>query len=409
MRRVLWLCNLVLPDFSQEFKIKKNPYGGWMTGMLHELEGESSLDIALCFPIMDESRLKNGNRNGHRYYTFLFEEDAVSYTEKMVSSFEKIVREEKPDIIHIWGTEYPHTAAMVEACERQGLLDRIVINIQGLVSVCADHYLSGIPEQYRLTCQDGVNMEDGVRMFQEKGRYEIESIRKVSHVMGRTDWDRACVEAIHPGIQYHFCKEILKDIFYENAGKWKEKSCRRHSIFVSQASYPVKGFHYFLRALPIVINQFPDTRVYVAGRKLENDSRDPYATYIADMMEEYKVKDYITFVGKLDGEQMLRQYLDANVFVSPSTIENSSNSVCEAIMLGVPVIASYVGGTGNLVVHGRQGFLYPYDEPAMLAYYINTVFRGNWRDRQENVNNISGLNSKSDSRQQLLNCYDSIR
>lgn len=47
----------------------------------------------------------------------------------------------------------------------------------------------------------------------------------VKHVIGRTDWVRACIEAINPDIQYHFCNEILRDRFYEEAGSWKYENC----------------------------------------------------------------------------------------------------------------------------------------------------------------------------------------
>ena len=103
--KILWLCNIVLPDFSQEFGIKKNPFGGWMTGMLHELEKREDMDISLCFPIFDSKRLKDGRYNGHEYYTFLCDMDTVTYSVEMVETFERILKKSRPDIVHIWGTE----------------------------------------------------------------------------------------------------------------------------------------------------------------------------------------------------------------------------------------------------------------------------------------------------------------
>ena len=99
MIKVLWLCNIVLPDFSQEFGIKKNPFGGWMTGMLHQLEKRNDVDICLCFPIIDEKRLKDGKCNGHEYYTFLCDMDADTYRPEMVEAFEKILEDSRPDIV----------------------------------------------------------------------------------------------------------------------------------------------------------------------------------------------------------------------------------------------------------------------------------------------------------------------
>ena len=334
--KVLWLCNIVLPDFSGEFGIKKNPAGGWMTGMLHELEKMEEVDISLCFPIFDPQRKKDGACNGHMYYTFLCR-DVETYDAEMVGVFERILEKASPDIIHIWGTEYPHTTAMVTACRNRGMLDKTVINIQGLISVYAKHYLADIPEQYlKLEVEGHKSIKEAQASFEQRGKYEIESLKMARHVIGRTDWDEACVKAINPQIRYHVCDEILRESFYENAGRWKYENCQQHSIFVSQASYPIKGFHYLLQALPIIRSQYPDIHVY------------------------YK----------------------ANVFVLASTIENSPNSLNEAMIMGIPSIASYVGGICNRMTSGMEGILYPYNEPDLLAYYICKFF--------ENKDNLCG-------------------
>ncbi len=379
--KILWLCNIVLPDFSQEFGIKKNPFGGWMTGMLHELEKREDMDISLCFPIFDSKRLKDGRYNGHEYYTFLCDMDTVTYSVEMVETFERILEKSRPDIVHIWGTEYSHSAAMLRACINKNKLDRAVVNIQGLVSVFCTHYLSGIPGEYwKLKLSNSTSMEEDQRLFEKHGKCEIESIRTVKHVIGRTDWDRACTEAVNPGVNYHFCNEILRDSFYAEAGTWKYEKCRKHSIFVSQASYPIKGFHYLLQALPVVIQKFSDTHVYVAGADiLTRRDEDPYAFYLDKLIKCLGLMDHITFLGSIDEVQMIEQYRDANVFVSASTVENESNSLSEAKMIGVPSVASFVGGVCDRIDPGWDGFLYPHDEPAMMAYYICKIF-GNKND-----------------------------
>ncbi len=375
-KKVLWLCNIVLPDFSQEFGIKRNNFGGWMTGMLHGMEKEEGVEVSLCFPIIDKNRLKEGTCKGHDYYTFLYDVDAVTYTDELIQTFEDILEKSRPDLVHIWGTEYPHTTAMLLACQRKGLLERAVVNIQGLASVCSKHYLCGIPQEYReWKSESGISMEDERRQFEERGKCEVESLKLTRHVIGRTDWDRACAEAINPQVQYHFCNEILKDIFYEYAGCWDYGACQKHSIFVSQASYPIKGFHYLLEALPVVIRKYPDTHVYVAGANAwDTKGKNPYSQYIIELMERFGLTERISFLGNLNEIQMIQQYRNTNVFVSASVIENESNSLSEAKMLGVPSVASFAGGVGSRIDSGTDGLLYPYDEPSLLAYYINRIF-----------------------------------
>ena len=67
-------------------------------------------------------------------------------------------------------------------------------------------------------------------------------------------------------------------------------------------------------------------------------------------------------------------HLRANVFVSPSSIENSPNSVGDAMLLGMPCVSSDVGGVKNLMEHGKEGFVYQADAPYMLAYYVCRIF-----------------------------------
>lgn len=377
MRKILWLCNIVLPDFSQEFAIKRNNFGGWMTGMLHGLEKEKDIDISLCFPIIDENRLKDGRCKGHNYYTFLFDVDAVTYTDELIQTFKNILERSKPDLIHIWGSEYPHTTAMLLACKDKGILDKAVINIQGLVSVYSRHYLSGIPEEYKTWKNDnGISMEEEGILFKERGNCEKESIEMANHVIGRTDWDRACVESINPQVSYHFCNEILRDIFYEYAGKWNYEACQKYTIFVSQASYPIKGFHFLLEALPDVIRKFPNMHVYVAGTNiLDTKIKSSYAHYIENVMNKLDLSDKVSFLGNLSEEEMIQQYLKANIFVLPSSIENSPNSLKEAKLIGVPSVVSFVGGAYSGTEVGSDSFFYPYNEPEVLAYYICEIFK----------------------------------
>ena len=70
---------------------------------------------------------------------------------------------------------------------------------------------------------------------------------------------------------------------------------------------------------------------------------------------------------------MKNRYLKCNVFISSSSIENSSNSIGEAMLIGCPIVASYVGGIRNLL-NDEDGYIYPFDEPYMLAQYIDNIF-----------------------------------
>ena len=98
-----------------------------------------------------------------------------------------------------------------------------------------------------------------------------------------------------------------------------------------------------------------------------------YGLYIRRLIKKYKLEGKILFTGNLNGEEMKQEYLNSNVFVCPSSIENSPNSLGEAQILGVPCVASYVGGIADMM-KGNEDNLYRFEEIEMLAEKICTVF-----------------------------------
>lgn len=376
--RILWVCNLVLPEFSDEFHIKSTCYGGWMSGMLYQLEQIDGLVIGLCFPIIDEERMKKSVYNHHPYYSFHASVDYGNYQGESIKEFLEILEDFNPDVVHIWGTEYNHARAMMDACIQRGMGNRTLIHIQGLVSYYTLHYTLGIDSQF-LADRKSNSIIEGKNFFFERGKTEKHLLKQAMHVSGRTEWDRACCFLINSNACYYGCNEILRKEFYQTRSLWASKYRQKHRIFLSQASYPVKGLHFFLKAMDVLRRKISDFEVYIGGHSpLSSDSKDKfssYGKYLQSLLEKYRLENQVHFLGNLTADDMLYQFLHAHAFVSPSTIENSSNSVCEAMLLGVPVIASYVGGTPSLIQHGTDGFLYPCDAHYMLAYYVMQIFQ----------------------------------
>lgn len=192
------------------------------------------------------------------------------------------------------------------------------------------------------------------------------------------NWDRAAVEQFNPQARYHFCNESLRDSFYQSA--WDIDQMEPYSIFVSQCGYPVKGFHYLLEAMPEILAKFPKAHIYTTGKNLlrlsfiDRIKKNSYQQYLISLIKRFDLQDHVTFLGTLSEEQMCQRYLQANVYVSPSTVENSPNSLGEAMILGCLAVASDVGGVKNMLVHGTEGFVYQSSAPYMLAYYVKRIF-----------------------------------
>jgi glycosyltransferase involved in cell wall biosynthesis len=59
--------------------------------------------------------------------------------------------------------------------------------------------------------------------------------------------------------------------------------------------------------------------------------------------------------------------LNAHIYVMPSHIENSPNNLCEAMILGMPCIATFAGGTGSILQDGVDGILVQDGDPWAMA------------------------------------------
>lgn len=386
--KILWLVNVVLPVISKEIGERINPRGGWLINFSQQFQNNENYDLFVLFPFTGKKPV-DGIVDNLEYYGFIRKyKDPTKYDKHLEDEFIKVIKDYRPDIIHIWGTEYPHTLALVNAAKIAGLNKRVVVSIQGLVSRIAEHYLTGIPCDIRSRStiyniyKRKYNLKVEKNSFIKRGEFEIEALKNVKHIIGRTAWDKACCYQINPDAEYHFCNDSLRDSFYSN--HWRLEDCSKYSIFMSQGQYPIKGLHFVLKAMPQILKNFPNTKLIIAGRDIikretfvDRLKMDSYARYILSIIKKHNLEDHVFFKGPLDETQMVKQYLSAHVFVSPSTIENSPNSVGEAMILGVPVISSNVGGVEDLLVNKSEGFLYQYDSPLMLAYYVNRIFSDN--------------------------------
>ncbi len=274
-----------------------------------------------------------------------------------------LLKELKPDLVHIWGTELAHTLVMISECNRMGI--KSVISIQGIISIISQSYLCGIPNEVikKRTFRDLIkrdNLRNQQQKLEQRGTAEIEAIVRSKLIIGRTTWDQACVQSYNPGIVYRKCNETMRSIFYEQ--KWSVDQCEKFSIFVSQGSYPIKGLHFMLMAMPLILRKYPEAKLYVSGRDIVSTKglygrlkQTSYARYLAELIHENGLVNNVNFLGVLSEGDMCKRYLLSNVFVCPSSIENSPNSLGEAMLLGVPCVASYVGGIPDLIFDGKEG------------------------------------------------------
>ena len=370
---------------------------GWISGLaaaLLERQSENTIDLAIAFPVereLDGYHEVIEVRDGASVECFGFYEDTdhpQNYDAELEERFSKILDIAKPDVVHCFGTEYPHTLAMCKAHRKP---ERILIGIQGLCAVYADAYFANLPQQVRnsatlrdLLRKDTLSLQH--EKFVRRGEMEIEAVKLAGNVTGRTHWDKYYTEKWNPDATYFMMNETLRRDFYDV--EWKAEECIPHSIFLSQGDYPIKGLHYMLLALPDILAKYPDTRVYVAGNSIvrqggikERLKVSAYGKYVQELLAQNHLEDKVVFLGRLNADEMRDRYLQSHLFVCCSTIENSPNSLGEAMLLGMPCVTAMVGGIASIFESGEDGIGY----------------EGFWADRpgEEELTVIAGNLAKS--------------
>lgn len=399
--RVLWICNRSIPVVAKHLNIACGNKEGWLAGLSEKLLSENieGLELGVCFPLNDRPALKTECK----VTAYTFSEDCVhfeKYDEALEDRFSEIFEDFKPDVIHIFGTEMSHTLAACRACKTP---ERILIGIQGLCSVYAEHYFDLLPQKILTenTLRDFLkkdNLKAQKEKFEERGRHETEALGIAGNVTGRTDWDRFYAGEFAPKAEYFFMNETLRSNFYE--GEWDFDRCEKYSIFVSQGDYPIKGLHALLEAFPKVLEKYPEAKIYVSGNKINGEDSfkkkvliGRYGRYNNELIKKGGFSEKIVFLGSLDASEMKERYLKSNVFVSPSMMENSPNSVGEAMLLGMPVVSSDVGGVRNLL-NDEEGFIYAPKDTDALGNAICEAFSINGTDKQKKMGEAASAHAR---------------
>lgn len=366
--KVLWFSVVEPREYIQDSGFNG---GGWI-GSLQRAIMHSDTNINLGIAFESKSTI-NKRSEGVSYFPInAFNtkikkiKKAVSYKNEeayIIPECLKIIEVFKPDIIHIFGSEWAF-----------GLIP------EHTSVPCIIHMQGSLPSYYNARFPPGISMLDILLssklsikekiLFQKfslimKGRAQREKkiLKYCQNFMGRTHWDKSIVKFYNPNSKYFHVEEALRQSFYDNEAYWKYKK-RNKLIFCSTISGPLyKGVDLILKSAKLLkLNTRIDFEWRVFGIKTMKFFEKNLSINAKDVN--------VNIMGILSEYELKNQLLDADFYIHPSYIDNSPNSVCEAQIVGTPVICTNVGGVSSLVKHNETGFLVPANDPLKLCSII---------------------------------------
>lgn len=139
------------------------------------------------------------------------------------------------------------------------------------------------------------------------------------------------------------------------------------NLFCCARLAPEKGISFLIQALKILHG-----KGYVLELRLAGDG--PSKEQLQTLANDLQIAKHVTFLGFVDENALMNELELADLFVLPSSVEGVPVSVMEAMAVGVPVIATNVAGTSELVETSKSGLLVrPSDSQAIADAVVAMI------------------------------------
>lgn len=374
--RILWTVNIPLPAASEALGLPKSPFGGWLSTMTQRLGAEPcvQLGVVMRAPVRE---LRWVDVDGIRYYAL--PQTGKGGLDARLEDCTRVLADFGPDLLHAEGSEMAYTRRFLEAWQGPSLL-----SLQGVINGYEPYELGALRPGRMLASLRPSQMLTALALlvnkrfrFDPRLHGEREVIAMASHIMGRTPWDKAQAWALNPHASYHHCSRTLREPFYMR--HWDAALCERHTIFAGNAASPRKGAHVLLEALVYLRREYPDACLIFAGENPQTQRsrlkrQVGYPAYLNNRIGQLGLDRHVEFTGLLDATAMAERMARSHVFAMASIIENSPNTLGEAMMLGMPCVSAYAGGTAGMARDETEALFYRAEDPVALAFQIKRLF-----------------------------------
>lgn len=405
--KVLWF-EITTPS---RYKSTGQVIAGWQDALENIVSKCKEIQLYIAFESATDSEVKVIDGITYipmlTHYSFL-EKKIGNHTwkineRKVISAGRKVIEQYQPDIIHVFGNEWPF-----------GLLAQftdipLVIHIQGSI---IPYNNALYPPQYNgftLLKSAGLNFRKDWHHLcgynRAKSNLEMEKRiwKAVHHYMGRTSWDKALVNMLTKNATYHHVEEALRPAFMNTQKRWQLPKDGKLRLLSTGCSSFWKGIDVMLKTAHVLVEAGIDFEWNVAG-SMSDELRE-----IVENKEGMRYADnHIKILGFCSPDQLIDLMCQSTMYVHTAYIENSPNSICEAQLIGMPIVSTMVGGIATLVRNGVDGELLPANDPWQIANTIVELAKDETRMKLYSANSRQHAIERHNPENilnQLLTCY----
>lgn len=329
---------------------------GWMISLEDEIKKHKDIQLSVAYySDVDETSFEY---DGVTYYPMY--KGTTSKTRKVWERYQSIEKEDKrclplllgviskcrPDLIHIHGTEQNFCRIAEHVFDIP-----ICVSIQGMLAPCSEKFFSGFSREdfnryqsiyTKLKGVSAIKLQEG---FARKGQREISFLKNAKYVLGRTFWDHHICTLLNPELKYFTVNEILRAEFFTH--KWNKEQFGNtiNIVTVLSSGQIYKGIDTLFKTAHLLKEH---ARFQFKWNIIGCEDND----WLIDMAEKItgnRMEDIsIVNLGRKNAEELATILSEADIYCHTSHIENSPNSICEAMLVGTPIVATYAGGTADM-------------------------------------------------------------
>ena len=418
MKKILWIVNMLLNPISIKL-YGREANGVWIDALLEDFKNNKDYRLTVVTTAKVKKTIKT-EESGIVYYA-LPDNPPILYNENNSSNikvWEKLLNDERPDLIQVWGTEFTHGLCALRLAKNIPS----VIYMQGYIGSIARHYLAGMTHNELIksvTFRDILKSDSIIRQqkkYCKQANKEKEMFNLSGRIISENEWCSLNVKSVSPNVEIFRCPLSVNSTF--STHKWDIEHTEKHSIICNASGYPLKGLHMLLKAVALLKKRYPDLKLYIPGAKVVSDGsikwlirKRGYTKYIEKLIKELDIENNISWIGAVSQDELAKYYEKSRVFVLCSSIENHSSSLKEAMIVGTPCVASAVGGVPEYVQHGENGFLYRFEEYEIMAEYIKMIFDNDQLAEKISKNgqaSIMKMHAGNDIFNKICTIYDDI-